>query len=38
MVLHSRELVVRRKGETKKADVWSATEVDDLELVRKVQG
>lgn len=35
MVLHSRELVVCRKGGGKKAaDNWSAVELDDLELVR----
>lgn len=35
MVLHSRELVVRRKGGAKKAaENWSAAELDDLELVR----
>ena len=35
MVLHSRELVVRRKGGAKKAaGDWSAAELDDLELVR----
>lgn len=35
MVLHSRELVVCRKGGAKKAaENWSAAELDDLELVR----
>lgn len=35
MVLHSRELVVCRKGGPKKAaENWSAAELDDLELVR----
>lgn len=34
MVLHSRELVVRRKGAGKKAaENWSAAELDNLELV-----
>lgn len=37
MVLHARELVVCRKGEASKADVWSAAELDDLDLVRLAQ-
>lgn len=33
MVVHSQELVVRRKGATEVDDVWSAAELDNLELV-----
>lgn len=35
MVLHSRELVVRRKQSRDEADVWSAADLDDLEMVRR---
>lgn len=34
MAVHAQELVVRRKGATKVDDVWSAAELNNLELVR----
>lgn len=35
MVLYSRELVVRRKQSRGEADVWSAADLDELEMVRR---
>lgn len=34
MVLHSRELVVRGKGQKKADTAWSAADIGNLELVR----